>query len=51
MCISVCKGLLWLLLATIAEVPSAVRMTIFWTVLFRSSLFHGTGVHDFEFEW
>ena len=51
MWISVCKGLLWLLLATIAEVPSAVRMAILWTVPFCSSLFRGTGVHDFEFEW
>ena len=28
MCISICQGLLWLLIATIAEVPSTVRLAI-----------------------
>jgi hypothetical protein len=50
--ICVCKGLAWILLATIAEVPPTVSLSIlFGHSLFRSSLFHDIGVHVFKFEW
>ena len=45
------QGLLWLLLATLAEVPSAVRLVIFLRPFFCSSLLRVTGTHDFESEW
>ena len=49
-CISVRKGLIWLLLATVAEVPSTVCLAILLLRL-RSSLLHIIGARDFEFEW
>lgn len=49
---SVRKSLIWLLLATAAEVPSVVSLAILFVhSFFRSSLFHDTGVLLFEFEW
>jgi hypothetical protein len=49
--ISVCQGLIWLLIATVVEVPPVVRLAILCTLPFCSSLFHATGVRDFESEW
>jgi hypothetical protein len=44
--------IVWLLLATAAEVPPTVSLAIlFGHSFFRSSLFHRIGVHVFEFEW
>ena len=51
MCIYVRQGLIWLLIATIVEVPPVVRLVILWDHSFRSSLFYVTGVHTFKFEW
>ena len=51
MWISVRQGLLWLLLATIAEVPSLVRLVILCIHPMFSYLFRVTGAHDFEFKW
>jgi hypothetical protein len=45
-----CKGLIWLLVATIAEVPASVRLAPFSPVLFAHKYFT-SDVHDFELEW
>ena len=49
--ISVHQGLIWLLLATTAEVPTVVCLVIFWIIPFRSSPFHISGAYAFEPEW
>jgi hypothetical protein len=52
MSISVRKGLIWLLLATVAEVPTTVLLAIFFLhPSFFSSLFHVTGARVFGLEW
>jgi hypothetical protein len=51
MWIFVRKGLIWLLLATVAEVPPTVRVAILSRSSFRLSSFHDVGVHVFKFEW
>jgi hypothetical protein len=48
---SVLKSLVWLLLATVAEVPPTVSLAIiFGHSFFRSLLFHDIAVNLFEFE-
>ena len=44
------KGLLWLLLATIAEVPPTVRLAILSYPFFRTYRNFMSDVHDFESE-
>jgi hypothetical protein len=44
------KGVIWLLLATVAEVPPAVSL-IPRASPFRSSQYYIVGVRYFEFEW
>jgi hypothetical protein len=45
------KGLIWLSLAIVCEIPPTVRLFIFCCPLpSRSSLFHEIGAHMFGFE-
>jgi hypothetical protein len=45
------EGVIWLAIATAAEVPQAVRSgCLYHTYLFRSSPFYTIGVPDFESE-
>ena len=48
---SFCKGVLWLLLATAAEVPPAVSLANFSFLSFLFILLYVLGVHSFRFEW
>jgi hypothetical protein len=48
---SVCKGLIWLLVATAAEVPFTVRLAILLRPLFCLWVFYRTGVIVFGSEW
>jgi hypothetical protein len=51
LCIFVRKGLIWLLLATVAEVPPTVRVAIISRSSFSLMSSHDVGVHVFKFEW
>ena len=44
------KGLVWLLLAIVCEIPPAVCLCILLSPPSRSYLFHNIGVHMFAFE-
>jgi hypothetical protein len=45
------KGIIWLLLATVAEVPPTVRLGIFFAPLIFAHRHSRTGVHFFESQW
>ena len=47
------KGLVWLLLAIVFEIPPTVRLSILLSlrILLLAHLYFTTGVHIFEFEW
>ena len=45
------KGVIWILVATIAEVPPVVSLASFSISPFRSSLSYILGLHCFELEW
>jgi hypothetical protein len=49
--IYVCQGFVWLLLATIAGVPSTVRLTILLHSFFTLIAIYSAGVYGFESEW
>ena len=46
------QGIIWLLLAIVAEIPPVVSLYNFNSVLsFRSYPFYVTGIHYFELKW